>query len=510
MEETKVEVDTKASPWDVTSVEAFLYYNCPECEVKSKDVNSFMSHAIEHHEIARYYVSQYDQEPMEDNEALHDIKPEIELHEDEYIEEQPLFDDMDYEPEVKIHKCDICEFECDKASKLAAHTRKEHPIKVTPSIKCDQCDYTGRNMKLLRRHKERMHVDYNSPKNTCKDCGLQCETKDKLYYHRLKNHRNDKKMSKCDKCDFEAATYWQIKKHKQQEHDEQANHVCHICSKGFLLPAILSNHIDRVHNKVGQSVVCEKCGKSYDNALALKDHMFGVHKVFFLCTLCEQIFTSRSKLKLHLTNEHKLACDIHHVCICPQCQRCFKTSSDVNDHLRNEHGLQNQHSCPKCDKRFPLKPMLTLHQIEMHDFDPRKDTDVVPNAKVIGAEKVNTNSFECDICHKMFLNYRTLYGHKKQFHDAHNYKCDQCDFTTYENHKLIKHIEIKHMKPFKYPCAKCSYITNCRSSYNMHIKRSHENKGKYDHPCAECDMTFRTKGKLADHLLAIHSVILKY
>ena len=191
MEETKVEVDTKASPWDVTSVEAFLYYNCPECEVKSKDVNSFMSHAIEHHEIARYYVSQYDQEPMEDNEALHDIKPEIELHEDEYIEEQPLFDDMDYEPEVKIHKCDICEFECDKASKLAAHTRKEHPIKVTPSIKCDQCDYTGRNMKLLRRHKERMHVDYNSPKNTCKDCGLQCETKDKLYYHRLKNHRNE-------------------------------------------------------------------------------------------------------------------------------------------------------------------------------------------------------------------------------------------------------------------------------------------------------------------------------
>ena len=72
------EQDLKHNPWSVTNLDEFLYYICPECDVKAKDSTVFMSHAIECHELARYYVSNYDQEQPED---LPDIKPDINLHE---------------------------------------------------------------------------------------------------------------------------------------------------------------------------------------------------------------------------------------------------------------------------------------------------------------------------------------------------------------------------------------------------------------------------------------------
>ena len=104
--ETKEEIETTVCPWDVTTVEAFLYYICPECDVKAKDSTVFMSHAIECHELARYYVSNYDKEPIED---LPDIKPDIILHEDEddsYNESMNLDyeeTDQDYEPDYDPH-----------------------------------------------------------------------------------------------------------------------------------------------------------------------------------------------------------------------------------------------------------------------------------------------------------------------------------------------------------------------------------------------------------------------
>ena len=34
------------NPWDVSNIEEFLYYCCPECDTKVKTTHAFLDHAI--------------------------------------------------------------------------------------------------------------------------------------------------------------------------------------------------------------------------------------------------------------------------------------------------------------------------------------------------------------------------------------------------------------------------------------------------------------------------------
>ena len=46
MEELRVEL---GNPWQVQSLDEFLYYNCPECNIKSQNKEVFVYHAWQHH-----------------------------------------------------------------------------------------------------------------------------------------------------------------------------------------------------------------------------------------------------------------------------------------------------------------------------------------------------------------------------------------------------------------------------------------------------------------------------
>ena len=48
------------NPWDVSNLEVFLYFCCPECEVKIKDCQVFMNHALDKHEHARKILEMND------------------------------------------------------------------------------------------------------------------------------------------------------------------------------------------------------------------------------------------------------------------------------------------------------------------------------------------------------------------------------------------------------------------------------------------------------------------
>ena len=44
------------NPWIVENLEEFLYYCCPECDVKTKDTQSFIEHALLNHAQAQHLV----------------------------------------------------------------------------------------------------------------------------------------------------------------------------------------------------------------------------------------------------------------------------------------------------------------------------------------------------------------------------------------------------------------------------------------------------------------------
>ena len=37
------------NPWDVSNIDEFLYYCCPECDTKQKTKSDFITHAIDAH-----------------------------------------------------------------------------------------------------------------------------------------------------------------------------------------------------------------------------------------------------------------------------------------------------------------------------------------------------------------------------------------------------------------------------------------------------------------------------
>ena len=452
-------MESKMNPWEVSSVEDFLFYNCPECELKTKDSSVLVSHALEFHELARYTFSsndhQHHHEPMLTNneDVFEDVKPDLDLGElgdlkpeVKLVEED---EDIPLKPKsekIKSFKCDMCDFTCDKANKLVSHKHEEHYSEPgEKKYKCDKCDYQGAALKHLKRHKNQQHSDVLIQ---CDACSQTFKNKNALYMHKIRRHTADNPY-KCDLCDYSAKTNNDLKKHKLCAHEKVRAKVCHICGKGFVLTSVLNLHITNVHFKDGKSVVCDKCGKSFNTPKALKEHMHNVHKSFLLCTLCERVFPSKKKLNKHIKDEHDIECNNEQMFICPTCQSCHASSQDLNEHLKSQHNLTgNEHPCDKCDKSFPLRMMLTVHFVECHDFNPMKNSEVLNVSKVI--EDPQINQFNCDKCDKKFLNYRTLTGHKKQFHEENNIKCDLCDYRTYANYKLREHIEAKHMEQTKY------------------------------------------------------------
>ena len=50
------------NPWNVTSIEEFHFYNCPECNVKYQDKEQFVGHAVLKHPKAIQYIKSITQE----------------------------------------------------------------------------------------------------------------------------------------------------------------------------------------------------------------------------------------------------------------------------------------------------------------------------------------------------------------------------------------------------------------------------------------------------------------
>ena len=59
--------ESKHSPWDVTSLDDFLFYCCPECDSKHVTKPKFISHAFKQHPEAKDYLGNLEGCTVEDD-----------------------------------------------------------------------------------------------------------------------------------------------------------------------------------------------------------------------------------------------------------------------------------------------------------------------------------------------------------------------------------------------------------------------------------------------------------
>ena len=78
-------------PWNIESLEEFLFYFCPECEVKKQSRDDFLQHALKKHPTSCEYLKQFLSIKEEDysisaNNGLNSekLEEEFEQFEDKY------------------------------------------------------------------------------------------------------------------------------------------------------------------------------------------------------------------------------------------------------------------------------------------------------------------------------------------------------------------------------------------------------------------------------------------
>ena len=192
------------------------------------------------------------------------------------------------------------------------------------------------------------------------------------------------------------------------------------------------------------------------------------------------------------------------------CKKPYKSVQEVSNHLTNEHQIYNEHFCLKCEGAFPSKALLAIHLIDIHEHNEQEVAEGLGTAKVF--EEKKRERFQCDVCKRILKCEKSLIRHKKQYHEKHlhDYKCDQCNFTAYENAQLTSHILRKHTKASRFPCDQCSYVTNFLAQLHQHVRQRHDGHRGYTQSCNVCGKQCNGKGVLADHMLHEHDIVYKF
>ena len=55
------------NPWDVSNIQEFLFYNCPECDIRLKDGEKFVQHALNNHELSKFFLNKPIEEILSPN-----------------------------------------------------------------------------------------------------------------------------------------------------------------------------------------------------------------------------------------------------------------------------------------------------------------------------------------------------------------------------------------------------------------------------------------------------------
>ena len=82
-----------------------------------------------------------------------------------------------------------------------------------------------------------------------------------------------------------------------------------------------------------RTYICHKCGVAYSSKHTLSGHVREKHPVYYLCTYCEKMFQSTTKLRIHYSHQHEVNALSKEFYICWKCKKSCSSFNDLDDHL---------------------------------------------------------------------------------------------------------------------------------------------------------------------------------
>ena len=371
--------------------------------------------------------------------------------------------------DIRPYACDECKLRFTNKKSADDHQAVVHQKKKD----LYQCDICGKNFdfsETLKKHKWNEHPRLGEKKYTCEDCGMKFRAAMKLTYHRIQKHGLQMNTEmKCVYCPEVFPNKRQLAIHKKEKHPKAECIIhCTDCMETFSNQGAMSRHYLEQHENdyVAENVEtaeypCVVCDKVFDTEVGLTKHSQIVHQEVkvYQCDICAAILRSKPGFDNHM-NQHLAPKQV----LCDFCGKAFDSKRNCENHVRNVHQKtieerrkEKRFVCTHCDRKFPDRNLLMVHQERMHFGN-----------KSYARQR-------CEDCAQTFTNVGTLKRHIEAVHEG-------------------KHRgEVQARKP----CPVCQKELAV-GSIKEHMQHAH-GIGRTAFQCSHCKRYFHTLENLQQH-----------
>lgn len=166
----------------------------------------------------------------------------------------------------------------------------------------------------------------------------------------------------CMKCKNRFESLVELKEHVFQKNACTVSQLtCNVCEKTFDTKKRMTQHMKTHEEKV--QFICDKCGKMYKNQFNLDTHKSAQHGEYleehqnvYKCRICSERFDNRTDLYTHMKNHSKDNQEL----LCDTCGKCFNNNHNLKNHIRTHLDIR-PHECTFCDKKFRSRLLLKQH-----------------------------------------------------------------------------------------------------------------------------------------------------
>ncbi|KAM7361223.1 uncharacterized protein ACRADG_010606 isoform 2-T2 [Cochliomyia hominivorax] len=217
----------------------------------------------------------------------------------------------------------------------------------------------------------------------CEFCDHRLPTKNALYKHRVRKHKNQKPFNRkflksllnCNLC---GKTFNDLPSLKQHKHNEHWLYACEYCGHKVPTRNALSQHRLRKHRdpeKTKKKILqlkCSQCSECFRTRETLNLHKTQQHERTILVKLesrtevkredsySDQLVSKRNVLTKHRNKK---------LYKCEDCDHKVPTKNALSQHRRRKHRNKTGNGafkCEECDYRLPTKNALSKHRVRKH------------------------------------------------------------------------------------------------------------------------------------------------
>ncbi|EDW61704.1 zinc finger protein 224 [Drosophila virilis] len=416
------------------------------------------------------------------------------------------------------YSCPIegCTAELQGRKYLAMHLVVLHaPVAEIPIYgKCPECNMTFSNILQYNKHscahviKKRRGI-----RLYCEMCGLEFPSWKRFNFHNqfhLERHR----PRVCFVCDYADTNIDELFHHLHYAHEPEGTLFCDLCDRNFRDAAVFMEH-NKSHSNVSSTTYsCSECSANFETRGRLNAHMRSVHGSVISCELCSREFATEATYNLHMKTHLIIEREVH---VCSNCGLLSENNDKMMAHVGNEDSaclgmdvyaeqLRNAYICEYCSAYFKHKSDLSAHRDSgvhkdgfffcqpcgkefadmklyrhhLRNFQQQR-TDVAHRRLEIGLY------YMCDYedCTEAYINWNSLYTHKRRTHDAICKREPQAKYN-------------------EWICQFCQKECRSKMSLSVHVARSHNNNNVI---CPLCKASYKDKEALAKHNAYWHEPI---